>query len=87
VESNDGLPYIGPLAYRSHVHIAVGYAGAGMMFGTLAGMILADAIAARPNPFAELYTASRLHRLASSAVHAIAESEEERPEDHRPRTF
>ena len=47
----DGLPYIGrltPLAKR--LHVATGFAKWGLTKGTLAAMILTDAIVGRPNP-------------------------------------
>jgi glycine/D-amino acid oxidase-like deaminating enzyme len=58
-ESADALPYVGALAARSHVYVAAGYSGSGMTLGTVAATILSDLIAARPNPYADLFLATR----------------------------
>ena len=42
IETPDGLPYIGQSA--EHQYSATGYAGNGLTFGTLAGMMISDAI-------------------------------------------
>jgi len=57
IETPDGLPYIGKMA--DHQHAATGFAGNGMTFGTLAGIMMADAIAGRPNPWADLFDPGR----------------------------
>jgi glycine/D-amino acid oxidase-like deaminating enzyme/nitrite reductase/ring-hydroxylating ferredoxin subunit len=57
IETPDGLPYIGPTA--DHQYAATGYAGNGLTFGTLAGIIMSDAILKRSNPWAELFDPSR----------------------------
>jgi glycine/D-amino acid oxidase-like deaminating enzyme/nitrite reductase/ring-hydroxylating ferredoxin subunit len=57
IETPDGLPYIGRAA--EHQYSASGYAGNGMTFGTLAAIMLSDAILGRPNPWAELFDPSR----------------------------
>jgi len=57
IETPDGLPYIGPSADRQYS--ATGYAGNGMTFGTLAGLMISDAILGRPNPWAELFDPGR----------------------------
>ncbi len=57
IETPDGLPYIGPTA--DHQYAATGYAGNGLTFGTLAGIIMSDAILERTNPWAELFDPSR----------------------------
>jgi glycine/D-amino acid oxidase-like deaminating enzyme/nitrite reductase/ring-hydroxylating ferredoxin subunit len=57
IETPDGLPYIGQRA--DHQFAATGYAGNGLTFGTLAGMMITDAILGRPNPWAELFDPSR----------------------------
>lgn len=57
IETPDGLPYIGPSA--EHQCAATGYAGNGLTFGTLAGMMIADAILGQSNPWAELFDPSR----------------------------
>jgi Rieske Fe-S protein len=57
IETPDGLPYIGRSA--EHQYCATGYSGNGLTFGTLAGMMIADAVLERPNPWAELFDPSR----------------------------
>jgi glycine/D-amino acid oxidase-like deaminating enzyme len=57
IETPDGLPYIGSSADRQYA--ATGYAGNGLTFGTLAGIIVSDAILGRSNPWAELFDPSR----------------------------
>jgi glycine/D-amino acid oxidase-like deaminating enzyme/nitrite reductase/ring-hydroxylating ferredoxin subunit len=57
IETPDGLPYIG--SSGEHQYTATGFSGNGMTFGTLAGMIISDAIAGHRNPWAELFDAGR----------------------------
>ena len=57
IETPDDLPYIGRSA--EHQYSATGYAGNGLTFGTLAAIMMTDAILDRPNPWAELFDPSR----------------------------
>ena len=57
IETPDGLPYIGQSA--EHQHSATGFAGNGLTFGTLAGVMIADAIVQRSNPWSELFDPGR----------------------------
>jgi Rieske Fe-S protein len=57
IETPDGLPYIGQSA--EHQYAATGFSGNGLTFGTLAGMMMSDAILGRPNPWAELFDPGR----------------------------
>ena len=57
IETPDGLPYIGPVT--DHQYAATGFAGNGLTFGTLAGIIIADRIMDRKNPWAELFHPGR----------------------------
>lgn len=57
IETNDGLPFIGETAKRQF--IATGFAGNGMTFGTLAGMMAVDAIMGRTNPWQKLFDPGR----------------------------
>ena len=66
IEPVDGLPYIGLNTASSHVYVATGYAGNGMTYGTLAGLITADLILGRPNPYAALYDATRVKPFAAA---------------------
>ena len=62
----DRLPYIGPSIGSQRLLLASGFAGDGLTFGTLAAMIIADCIAGRQNPFADLYTPRRFTPLKSA---------------------
>jgi len=57
IETKDGLPYIGETSERQFV--ATGFAGNGMTFGTLAGMMAVDAVLKRKNPWQELFAPNR----------------------------
>jgi len=57
VETNDGLPFIGETAEAQFV--ATGFAGNGMTFGTLGGMMAVDAFLGRKNPWSELFSPHR----------------------------
>jgi glycine/D-amino acid oxidase-like deaminating enzyme/nitrite reductase/ring-hydroxylating ferredoxin subunit len=57
IETPDGLPYIGQSA--DHQYSATGYAGNGLTFGTLAGIMMSDAILGRANPWIELFDPNR----------------------------
>ncbi|MGQ0641573.1 MAG: FAD-dependent oxidoreductase [Gemmatimonadaceae bacterium] len=57
IETNDGLPYIGRTAERQF--IATGYAGNGLTFGTLAGIMAHDFVVQRTNPWQELFDPQR----------------------------
>ncbi len=57
IETPDGLPYIGETA--AHQVAGTGFSGNGMTFGTLTGMMAADRIAGRPNPWTDLFDPGR----------------------------
>jgi glycine/D-amino acid oxidase-like deaminating enzyme/nitrite reductase/ring-hydroxylating ferredoxin subunit len=57
IETPDGLPYIGKTA--EHQYAATGFGGNGMTFGTVAAMMIADAIQGRKNPWAGLFDPDR----------------------------
>jgi len=57
IETPDGLPYIGRSA--EHQYSATGYSGNGLTFGTLAAMMISDAILERTNPWTELFDPNR----------------------------
>jgi glycine/D-amino acid oxidase-like deaminating enzyme/nitrite reductase/ring-hydroxylating ferredoxin subunit len=61
----DGLPYIGPSPHAAAAYVATGFAGNGLTFGTLAGRIVSDAILGRENPYATLYSPSRVPALTA----------------------
>lgn len=60
-EPADGLPYIGAAALHPRIYVATGYSGNGMTFGTMAGILLADQLQGRANPWSDLYGANRLN--------------------------
>jgi glycine/D-amino acid oxidase-like deaminating enzyme/nitrite reductase/ring-hydroxylating ferredoxin subunit len=57
IETPDGLPYIGQSA--EHQYSATGYSGNGLTFGTLAAVMMSDAILERSNPWTELFDPDR----------------------------
>lgn len=57
ISTPDGLPYIGSNA--EHQYVATGFVGNGLTFGTLASLMITDAILGRANPWAELFDANR----------------------------
>jgi glycine/D-amino acid oxidase-like deaminating enzyme/nitrite reductase/ring-hydroxylating ferredoxin subunit len=65
-ESTDGLPFIGPMPAARNVYMATGYAGNGMTFGTAAGMMFADHVLGRKNPWSDLYDVGRVHPIAEA---------------------
>ena len=59
--SVDGLGFIGPNpGDAANVFIATGDTGNGLTNGTIAGILLADLIAGRPNPWKALYDPARI---------------------------
>jgi nitrite reductase/ring-hydroxylating ferredoxin subunit len=61
------VPYIGKLGRRSdHIYVATGFNGWGMTNGTVAGILLCDAIRGKPNPWAEVYESTRLPQLGAA---------------------
>ena len=59
-KSFDRLPYIGKLTpANNHTYVATGFSLWGMSKGTMAGMILADLVQGKANPWADLYDSLR----------------------------
>lgn len=59
-DSQDRLPFVGRASRDSeHLWVATGFCSWGISGGTAAGMILADAITGRDNPWAGLFDATR----------------------------
>ncbi len=57
----DGLPYVGHLTVRSpNLYVATGFGKWGMSNGIAAAMIISDLIVKGENPWAEIFTPSRL---------------------------
>ena len=60
MNSLDGLAFIGPNpGDGDHVYVATGDTGMGLTHGTIAGILLADLIAGRDNPWRKLYDPAR----------------------------
>jgi glycine/D-amino acid oxidase-like deaminating enzyme/nitrite reductase/ring-hydroxylating ferredoxin subunit len=57
IETNDGLPYIGP--NEDDQFIATGYSGNGYTFGTVAAMMARDWITGIRNPWSDLFNPDR----------------------------
>ena len=64
IETADGLPFIGEMSSRQFA--ATGYAGNGMTFGTVAGMMARDAVLGRRNPWDDLFDPGRTKVLAAA---------------------
>ena len=61
MEPVEGIAFIGPNPLdEDNVFIATGDSGQGMTHGTIAGMLLTDLIQDRQNPWADLYSPSRI---------------------------
>lgn len=56
----DKLPCIGRNVDAKNTYIATGFSGDGLTYGTLAGMMLADEIIGRANPWQSLYRVGRI---------------------------
>lgn len=63
-EPIDGLPYIGASPMGKNIYVGTGYSGMGMVFSTLAGMLLTDELVGRANPWLEVYRTTRIKPLA-----------------------
>ncbi|MDF9797088.1 glycine/D-amino acid oxidase-like deaminating enzyme/nitrite reductase/ring-hydroxylating ferredoxin subunit [Catalinimonas alkaloidigena] len=63
-EPADGLPYIGLSPFKN-VYVATGYSGDGLVYGTVAGLLLKDLILKQDNAWAKAYDARRFKPVAS----------------------
>jgi glycine/D-amino acid oxidase-like deaminating enzyme/nitrite reductase/ring-hydroxylating ferredoxin subunit len=62
----DGLPYIGENPLGIKTYLATGFAGDGLIFGTIAGIILSDQICGIRNPWADVYDSKRFTPISSA---------------------
>lgn len=62
----DLLPYIGRKNEGSHVFIATGYSTDGLVYGALAGKLIADEINELPNKWHELFSSTRNQPLKAA---------------------
>ena len=69
MEPADYLAFIGrnPLDH-DNIYVATGDSGMGLTHGTIAGMLLTDLILGRPNPWAKLYSPSRVPVMAANEM-------------------
>jgi Rieske Fe-S protein len=65
MEPNDGLAFIGRNPGDERIYIVTGESGNGMTYGTIAGIMLTDAIQGRPSPWAKLYDPGRIKLRAA----------------------
>ncbi|HUF18301.1 MAG TPA: FAD-dependent oxidoreductase, partial [Thermoanaerobaculia bacterium] len=73
IEPLDGLPYIGRNSFSKHVYVATGFAGQGMTFGTVSGMLVSDLIRGIDNPWESLFDPTRIKPIAA-AVNFVTEN-------------
>ncbi|MEJ7624721.1 MAG: FAD-binding oxidoreductase [Pyrinomonadaceae bacterium] len=59
IETDDGLPYIGPYNALPHTYFALGFGGNGITFSQLAADILTDMLLGRKNKDADLFSFER----------------------------
>ncbi len=74
IETHDGLPLIGETSPRQFA--ATGFAGNGMTFGTIAGVMARDAALGRPNPWADLFDTGRAKVKAGAAWDYVKENKD-----------
>lgn len=72
-EPADGLPYIGKSPFSRNVYVATGFSGDGLVYGTIAGLIVADLINEKENPWHEVYDSTRF-TLGASAGEFVKEN-------------
>ena len=63
-EPADGLPYIGLSPFKD-VYVATGYSGDGLVYGTVAGLLLKDMVLKQENAWSKAYDARRFKPVAS----------------------
>jgi glycine/D-amino acid oxidase-like deaminating enzyme/nitrite reductase/ring-hydroxylating ferredoxin subunit len=79
----DKLPYIGRNVDAANTFIATGFSGDGLTYGTLAGMLIADQMLGKANPWTDLYRVDRLD-TAKRAKGFEKESTEAPPAGAKP---
>lgn len=67
-QSADNVPYMGLASrFAKHTYMATGFFADGLIYGTLAGLIIGDIILENKNNFNQLYQSNRFDPLASFA--------------------
>ncbi|HYW06843.1 MAG TPA: FAD-dependent oxidoreductase, partial [Longimicrobium sp.] len=75
MEPADFIGFIGrDPSGEENVYIATGDSGQGMTHATIAGMLIPDLIAGRPNPWAKLYEPSRKMKSKDSILDFVEEN-------------
>jgi glycine/D-amino acid oxidase-like deaminating enzyme len=59
LNTDDSLPYIGPLPEAPRIHLALCYGGNGTIFSLVAAELLRDALLGRARPEARLFRMGR----------------------------
>jgi glycine/D-amino acid oxidase-like deaminating enzyme/nitrite reductase/ring-hydroxylating ferredoxin subunit len=72
IETDDGLPYIGEVA--PHQYVATGFAGNGLTFGTVGGMMMRDAVVGRVNPWRDLFDPTRKPHSRAAITRLVEEN-------------
>jgi len=65
-KSADGLPYIGTSPLQLNTFIATGFKADGLVYGTLAAMIITETILGKESDWSELYNPKRFTPLATA---------------------
>lgn len=65
-KSGDGLPYIGVSPLQKNTYIATGFKADGLVYGTLAAMLITDDILGKEHPWFKLYSPTRFTPIASA---------------------
>lgn len=66
-EPADGLPYIGKSPFSNDMYVATGFSGDGLVYGTIAGIIISDMIGEKENAWLKAYNSTRFTPAASAA--------------------
>lgn len=67
-QTADDVPYIGLVSrFAKHTYMGTGYFADGLVYGTIAGIIMSDLILEKENEWAQIYNSNRLKLLASAA--------------------
>jgi glycine/D-amino acid oxidase-like deaminating enzyme/nitrite reductase/ring-hydroxylating ferredoxin subunit len=72
LEPIDGLAYIGPNPGDGDVYVVTGTSGNGMTYGAIGGLVISDLIFGRENPWAKVYSPSRI--TLGAAAHYLQEN-------------
>jgi Rieske Fe-S protein len=70
----DSVPYVGRSPRSNRLHVATGFKKWGMTNGTAAGMILADTLVGRANPWAEVFDATRVDTSKTTVKEFVSEN-------------